>query len=164
MHFIDDDEKMRDFFKLTKDEFLKSYSYLSEQDYDETKRKVDNGKILEITLIGTDSWDRLVYKGKDGTLYKDVNLGYGNNLRTSLHTSAGNSFDGEPFMPLDENVIVKSFHNKGEGYPSIDRIHEKGKGYFVNNPIIPSMSIHNALKLMSFPYRKENAVDCLRHR
>ena len=107
MDFVNDDEVMRDFFKLTKEEFLNSYSYLSEQDYDATKQKVDNGKILEITLVGTDSWDRPVYKGKDGTLYKDVDLGHGNNLRSSLNTSVGNSFDGEPYMPLDENVIVK---------------------------------------------------------
>ena len=54
MDFVNDDEVMRDFFKLTKEEFLNSYSYLSEQDYEATKRKVDNGKILEITLVGTD--------------------------------------------------------------------------------------------------------------
>ena len=107
MDFVNDDEVMRDFFKLTKEEFLNSYSYLSEQDYDATKQKVDNGKILEITLVGTDSWDRPVYKGKDGILYKDVDLGHGNNLRSSLNTSVGNSFDGEPYMPLAENVIVK---------------------------------------------------------
>jgi hypothetical protein len=35
-NFIDDSEKMRDFMKLTKDEFLKSYSYLTEEEYDNT--------------------------------------------------------------------------------------------------------------------------------
>ena len=107
MVFIDNDQIMNNFFRLTKEEFLKSYNFLSEQDYDETKQKVDKSKILEITLIGTDSWDRPVYEGKDGTLYKDVALGWGNNLRSSLNTSVNNSFDGEPFMPLAEDVIVK---------------------------------------------------------
>lgn len=111
MDFVDDDEVMRDFFNMTKEEFLNEYNYLSEQNYDETKRKVDNGKILEITLVGTDSWDRPVYAGKDGTLYKDVALGWGNNLRSSLNTSVNNSFDGEPFMPLAEDVIVKVIRN-----------------------------------------------------
>ena len=37
-NFIDDSEKMKDFVKLTKEEFLKSYSYLTEEEYDETAR------------------------------------------------------------------------------------------------------------------------------
>ena len=38
--FIDDKEKMRDFIALDKEDFLKSYSYLTEKDYDETKMEV----------------------------------------------------------------------------------------------------------------------------
>lgn len=34
--FVDDGEKMRDFFELTKEEFLESYSYLTEEEYDAT--------------------------------------------------------------------------------------------------------------------------------
>ena len=40
--FIDDNEKMRDFFILTKKEFLDSYSYLTEEEYDETMQAVNN--------------------------------------------------------------------------------------------------------------------------
>jgi hypothetical protein len=40
--FSDDDEKMADFEILTKEEFLTSYSYLTEQEYDNTKREVNN--------------------------------------------------------------------------------------------------------------------------
>jgi hypothetical protein len=36
-NFIDDEEKMIDFKTLTKDEFLFSYSYLSEEEYYNTK-------------------------------------------------------------------------------------------------------------------------------
>lgn len=35
-HFADDEEKMRDFKILTKEEFLFSYSYLTEKEYDLT--------------------------------------------------------------------------------------------------------------------------------
>lgn len=35
-HFADDEEKMADFKILTKEEFLASYSYLTEKDYDLT--------------------------------------------------------------------------------------------------------------------------------
>ena len=38
--FVDDGEKMRDFFDLTKEEFLKSYSYLTEEEYDVTAEYV----------------------------------------------------------------------------------------------------------------------------
>ena len=34
--FIDDQEKMRDFWELSKEEFLQSYSYLTEKEYDAT--------------------------------------------------------------------------------------------------------------------------------
>lgn len=36
-NFIHDKEKMADFNSLTKEEFLRSYSYLTEDDYDSTK-------------------------------------------------------------------------------------------------------------------------------
>lgn len=42
--FCDDAEKMRDFAILTKDEFLMSYSYLTEEEYDLTARKVGKNK------------------------------------------------------------------------------------------------------------------------
>lgn len=38
--FIDDGEKMRDFFALTKEKFLDSYSYLTEEEYDATTEYV----------------------------------------------------------------------------------------------------------------------------
>jgi len=41
-NFLDDAEKMADFEILTKEEFLTSYSYLTEQEYDNTKRGVEN--------------------------------------------------------------------------------------------------------------------------
>jgi len=34
--FTSDYEKMRDFFQITKEEFLKSYSYMTEQEYNAT--------------------------------------------------------------------------------------------------------------------------------
>ena len=110
MDFINDDEKMRDFFKLSKDEFLSSYSYLSEKDYDETKKIVDRSIILELTYEGKDNWERPVYKSKTGVRYKDVALGEGINLKNSLYTSVENSFEGEPLAPLQHNVIPKVLH------------------------------------------------------
>lgn len=47
--FLDDEEKMRDFICLTKEEFLASYSYLTEDEYDNTYKRyyVQNLKIIE---------------------------------------------------------------------------------------------------------------------
>ena len=38
INFIDDQEKMRDFEKLTKEEFLLLYDYLTEEEYENTLR------------------------------------------------------------------------------------------------------------------------------
>lgn len=38
--FLDDQDKMRDFYILTKEEFLASYSYLSSTEYDATAREI----------------------------------------------------------------------------------------------------------------------------
>ena len=40
-NFIDDEEKMIDFNAITKEEFLKSYSYITEQEYDNTMRQLE---------------------------------------------------------------------------------------------------------------------------
>lgn len=39
-NFINDEEKMNDFFELSKSEFLESYSYLTEEEYDNTRELV----------------------------------------------------------------------------------------------------------------------------
>ncbi len=39
MSFISDTEKMVDFFEITKREFLKSYSYITEKEYEDTKKE-----------------------------------------------------------------------------------------------------------------------------
>lgn len=41
-HFADDEEKMVDFKILTKEEFLFSYSYLTEEEYDMTMEYCKN--------------------------------------------------------------------------------------------------------------------------
>lgn len=46
--FIDDEEKMRDFYILSKSEFLASYSYLTEEEYDATYREVYGDYNLDV--------------------------------------------------------------------------------------------------------------------
>lgn len=45
--FVDDGEKMRDFFDLTKEEFLESYSYLTEEEYDATAEYVKEHNLVK---------------------------------------------------------------------------------------------------------------------
>lgn len=49
MDFYDDKEKMKDFYKISKNDFLSSYSYLNEHDYLETQKAINNRfyKIIE---------------------------------------------------------------------------------------------------------------------
>lgn len=50
MDFLDDEEKMRDFLKLTRQAFLLSYNYISEEEYDATLRAAQN-RIQERTKL-----------------------------------------------------------------------------------------------------------------
>ena len=58
--FIDDSEKMKDFIKLTKKEFLESYSYLTAEEYDETVKTLlhkclENYNIVEVKNMCKDT-------------------------------------------------------------------------------------------------------------
>lgn len=46
--FVDDKEKMRDFYILSKREFLASYSYLTEEEYDATYKEIYEGYDLDL--------------------------------------------------------------------------------------------------------------------
>lgn len=50
---------------------------------------------------------------------------------------------------------------KYTGYPSIDRRHEDGLSFLKKKVVVPDMSIYNAFNVMSIPYRKDDAIDCL---
>lgn len=46
------------------------------------------------------------------------------------------------------------------GYPSIDRLHQRGERFFAIHPFIPDISIYQAFRLLSIPFRNEVAIDC----
>ena len=52
--FINDWEKMVDYFQMTKEDFLKFYSYLSEKDYEATDDKVvtQGLRLEDVTNVG----------------------------------------------------------------------------------------------------------------
>lgn len=47
------------------------------------------------------------------------------------------------------------------GYPSIERLHEKGAKFSEKHPIIPSINIYTLLKMICKKYSKETAIECL---
>ena len=110
MDFINDDEKMRDYFLLTKDEFLESYKYLSENDYNETQEIVKRQGVIELDYRGEDDKNRLTYVSKGGYIYKDIALGKNNNLRLSLYKTVDNEFYGEPLEKINQDIVVKVLH------------------------------------------------------
>lgn len=108
MDFIDDKEKMRDFFSMSKDSFLSSYSYLSEEEYDATVNKLNSmNKKLE--------FQNKVYELKVGT-YED-----GKFLKVSIIdkdtkqekeiTMSGVEIV-EPPAPTPDCVLINSEENK----------------------------------------------------
>lgn len=46
------------------------------------------------------------------------------------------------------------------GYPSIDRLHQRGESFINRHPLIPNISIYQAFRLLSIPFRKDVAIDC----
>lgn len=46
------------------------------------------------------------------------------------------------------------------GYPSIDRLHQRGERFTAIHPLIPDMSIFQAFRLLSIPFRKDIAINC----
>lgn len=45
-------------------------------------------------------------------------------------------------------------------YPSVDKLHLKNEKFMHKHPVIPGLSIANALKFMTMPFRKDDAVNC----
>lgn len=58
--------------------------------------------MLLLTPIGTDSWDHRVYEDQNGQLWKDTSLEY---MLPDLYSVAGNTPEGEPAFPLEEDYI-----------------------------------------------------------
>ena len=56
--------------------------------------------------------------------------------------------------------LFKHDSHKMTGFASIDRPYEKDANFFEKHPVIPNLSIYNAVLAMSLPYRKENAINC----
>lgn len=50
-NFIDDKAKMRDFVKLSKEEFLQSYSYLTEEEYENTRALMQKKSFVMIAIF-----------------------------------------------------------------------------------------------------------------
>ena len=69
-NFINDKEKMRDFKKLSKKEFLSSYSYLTEQEYDNTAREMLKKLYEQLEQID----DELALEYEDGEICWAANL------------------------------------------------------------------------------------------
>ena len=66
MDFMYDQEKMVDFFILSKEEFLKSYSYLTDEDYEATVKEV---------IKASGYWNPRACEGFDGTKLRDIVFG-----------------------------------------------------------------------------------------
>lgn len=46
------------------------------------------------------------------------------------------------------------------GYPSVDKLHQRGERFTARHPLIPNISIYHAFRLLSISFRKDVAIDC----
>ena len=65
-------------------------------------------KTLHMRYIGTDSWDRYVYKDENGVLWKLLDCCSPREVceqrGDTPHSSCGNTFDGEPDCPMAAHI------------------------------------------------------------
>ena len=66
MDFMSDQEKMVDFFILSKEDFLASYSYLTDEDYEATVKEV---------IKASGYWNPRACEGFDGRELRHIVLG-----------------------------------------------------------------------------------------
>lgn len=123
-NFIDDYDKMKDFFAMKKSDFLKSYSYLTEDEYNATLKEFTDGKINK-DVIKVNSTVFNVYE--DAWLNNkkqpfDYNLLYyqkDDNFFVALDNSTGDcwveEFDNETqvidWLTLDYEEYDKKYDN-----------------------------------------------------
>ena len=92
--FINDNEKMKDFLEMDKDSFLKSYSYLTEEEYNDTAK----------------ACPRLAYEADETG---DVSADYMTEILTD---------DKVPTYGMYEDLYVLYENEKEEGRYTIDRV------------------------------------------
>ena len=93
MSFINDCEKMYDFFVLTKEEFLESYSYLTEDEYEATRNDLIE---LHTKRKCNSAEERLLNAGYEGIKYL-INYSYDDAL-------IGVSEDGKAIYDFEKMV------------------------------------------------------------
>lgn len=67
------------------------------------------------------------------------------------------------YISNDEARELLEKIERGEltGFPSIDKVHLNGTGYFDRNPIIPNLSLFNTFKFMANSFKDKYALDSL---
>ena len=58
-------------------------------------------------------------------------------------------------------ILEKIEREELTGYPSIDKTHLNGTGYFDRNPIIPNLSLFNTFKFMAGSFKDKYALDSI---
>lgn len=78
-NFVNDEEKMVDYWDLTKEQFLSSYSYLTEEEYDITRAIVgDRNNILaklRYLIAKADIYDNEIYVWQDDDSTVGIDVG-----------------------------------------------------------------------------------------
>lgn len=135
MNFLDDKEKMRDFIDLSKDEFLKSYSYLTEEEYNETRNLMLIGEYKEDIIEQTkNEISKLL---KDNEEYEDYSIQYILVDKENPKSSFAIAFNADEIIKVDiisyeissvaewaynvdQDIFEELENNKKIGYMSMD--------------------------------------------
>lgn len=120
MNFLDDKEKMKDFIQMTKEDFLSSYSYLSEQEYEETmvlKTKYDIEEFLNEDMEHQNKRiDYILYNPEKNDMYIVASDGIEEMIEFSPYTKKDGHYDFSPVPDWDYNFDYYIFCHLEEGY------------------------------------------------
>ncbi len=129
--FEDDREKMEDFFRISKDDFLLSYSYLTEREYDATAQKVSErflqkeGEKKEINLAGL--FNGMISESEIAAGSETVLLSSGNTIERSQPNGDSDvryydmrNNNAEKYIAFDRIEVTKIAEINGISYFKTD--------------------------------------------
>lgn len=163
-NFLSDKEKMEDFYNLSKEDFLHSYSYLTEDEYDETL-KIFNKLKEEIKEYDIER-ERLDLKWEK--IQKDITPGldylvYNNLVMRARYETKQSNLDIEMLNAFEHNnpLDVKYWIHKGADkqklYDNIAHLHSKNDSLTMIQTWLLE-DLHNIKKEKHYPYTYDREI------
>ncbi len=167
-NFLREKEKTRDFYELSKEDFLYSYSYITEEEYDETL-KLFNKLKEEIREYDIEKekldkkWQKIqnnIIPGIDNLVYNDLVMRARYETKQfNLDNEMLNAFEHN--NPLDVKYWIHKGADKQKLYDNVTHLHSKNDSLTMIQTWILE-DLHNIRKEKHYPYTYDREISDLR--